>query len=177
MAKGEAELGAAMGLRSRRRGVVVWGLSAGSSARYATTNFTRPGRARRIRRGIRTGALLTVIGLVNVARAARLRWRPLLAGAVLTVAGVVLRSGPASLVFLPGILLLLYAPLMEARPDTGQKGQLRRELAGYVTSAQRRDLEATLDRYPDAITHELRDILARQALAAPSSGIPGARSY
>ena len=116
---------------------------------------------------------------MRVAHAARLRWRPLLAGAALTVVGVLLRSGAGSLVFLPGILLLLYAPLMEARSDAGQKRriELRRELAGYATSAQRCDLEATLDRYPDAITHELRDILARQAPAAPSTGIPGARSY
>jgi hypothetical protein len=42
---------------------------------------------------------------------------------------------------------------------------LERELAGYATPAERRDLEATLDRYPDGTTHELRDILARQSMA------------
>jgi hypothetical protein len=42
---------------------------------------------------------------------------------------------------------------------------LERELAGYATPAERCDLEATLDRYPDGITHELRDILARQSVA------------
>jgi len=42
---------------------------------------------------------------------------------------------------------------------------LERELAGYATPAERCDLEATLDRYPDGITHELRDILARQSMA------------
>ena len=41
----------------------------------------------------------------------------------------------------------------------------------------RRDLEAILDRYPDGITRELRDILARQATAAGSGGIPGSRQY
>jgi hypothetical protein len=171
-----------MGRRSPRR-TVVWSLSAGSSARYRTARFARPGRARRIRRCVRIGALLTVIGLVRLAHAARLRWRPLLAGAVLTAAGVILRSGPGSLVFLPGILLLLNLPLMDVRTDTGRRrlSELRRELAGPATAAQRFDLEATLDRYPDAVTHELRDILARQALApahgAHSNGIPGARSY
>jgi len=162
----------------------VWSLSAGSSARHGTARFARPGRARRIRRCLRIGALLTVIGLVRLARAARLRWRPLLAGGVLTVAGVVLRSGAAGLVFLPGVflpgvLLLLYTPFIEARSDAGQERriELRRELARHETPAQRRDLEATLDRYPDAITHELRDILARPALTAPGHAIPGARSY
>jgi hypothetical protein len=174
-----AELGAAMGLRSRRRGVVVWSRSAGSVGRRGSTVFTRIGRHRPVRRCLRLGALLTVMGLVSVARGARLRWRPLLAGVVLTAAGVILRSGPGSLVFLPGILLLLYAPFIEARPDAGQKRriELRRELGGDVTRAQRRELEAALDRYPDAITHELREILARQALAPASSGIPGARRY
>jgi len=42
---------------------------------------------------------------------------------------------------------------------------LERELAGYATPAERCDLEATLDRYPDGTTHELRDILARQSMA------------
>jgi hypothetical protein len=168
-----------MGLRSRRRGVVVWSRSAGSAGRYGRTGFTRVGRYRPIRRCLRLGALLTVIGLVRLARAARRRWRPLLAGGVLTVAGVVLRSGAGSLVFLPGILLLLWAPLMEARPDAGhnRRSALRRELAGYATAAQRRELEATLDRYPDAITYELRETLAGQALAPASSAIPGARRY
>ena len=32
-------------------------------------------------------------------------------------------------------------------------------IARYRTSAQRRDLAATLDRYPDGVTCELRDIL------------------
>jgi hypothetical protein len=170
-----------MGRRSPRR-TAVWSLSAGSSVRCGTARFARPGRARRVRRLIRIGALLTVIGLVRLAHAP-LRWRPLLAGAVLTAVGVILRSGPGSLVFLPGVLILLYLPLLDPRPGPDQKrlSELRRELAGYVTTAQRWDLEATLDRYPDAVTHELRDILARQALApvhsARSNGIPGARSY
>ena len=119
------------------------------------------------------------MGLVRLARAVRPRWRPLLAGAVLTVVGVSLRSGPVIVVFIPGILLLLGTPLVEARTDTGRqrRSQLWRELAGYATPTQRCDLEATLDRYPDAITRELRDILAHQPLATPKSGIPGVRNY
>ncbi len=170
-----------MRLRSRRPRVVVRIPSAGSAGRHGSASFTRPGRSRPIRRCIRLGALLTVIGLVRLTHAVRARWRPLLAGAVLTALGVVLRGGAAGLVFIPGVMFLLYAPLIEASPDGGQKwrSELRRELAGYATPAQRRDLEATLDRYPDGLTREIRDILARQAVAANprSTGIPGARSY
>jgi hypothetical protein len=119
------------------------------------------------------------MGMVRLAHAVRPRWRPLLAGAALTVVGVTFRSGPVSVVFIPGVLLLLGAPLVEARPGTGRqrRSALSRELAGYATPTQRWDLEATLDRYPDAVTRELRDVLARQSLAAPKNGIPGARNY
>jgi hypothetical protein len=56
---------------------------------------------------------------------------------------------------------------------------LERELAGYATPAERRDLEATLDRYPDGTTHELRDILARQSMADEirSRNLSGTQSW
>jgi hypothetical protein len=68
---------------------------------------------------------------------------------------------------------------MEACPDEERKRRsvLRRELAGYATPAHRRDLEATLDRYPDSITYEIRDVLAGLAVPAGNSSIPGARRY
>jgi len=51
----------------------------------------------------------------------------------------------------------------------------RARLAGYSTPAQRFDLEAAPDRYPDSVTYELRDILtSQQAMAACNNGIPGA---
>jgi hypothetical protein len=164
-----------MRLRSHRRDVVVWSASAGSTDRYRTPGLTRLGRGRRIRRLARMGGLLTIIGLVRLAQAVRPRWRPLLAGVALTVTGVILRSDPAGVAFIPGVMFLLYAPLIEARPGAGRtrRAELQRELAGYLTPAQRRDLEATLDRYPDGTTHELRDILASQAAAAGNSSIPG----
>lgn len=168
-----------MTLRPHRRNLVVWGPSAGPDGRYGGLPFIRLTRTGRIRRCLRLGALLAVIGLMRVAYAVRPRWRLLLAGTVLTVAGVMLRSGAGSVVLIPGLLFLLCAPLVEARPaaDRKRRSELERELAVYSTPAQRRDLEATLDRYPDGITNELRDILASQAMATRSSRFPAAGRY
>jgi hypothetical protein len=49
---------------------------------------------------------------------------------------------------------------------------LERELADYNTPAQRDDLEATLDRFPDGVTYEVREILSRQQLTRPSPRFP-----
>jgi hypothetical protein len=49
---------------------------------------------------------------------------------------------------------------------------LERELGGYASLADRGDLEAALDRYPDGVTHELRGILARQSMAAQETRFP-----
>lgn len=168
-----------MGLRTHRRHVVVWSQSAGPARGNGTRVFIRLGRTGPVRRCLRTGALLTAIGLVRVARAVRPRWRPLLAGGVLTAIGVMLRGSPGGLVAMPGLLILLSIPLIEAPPDAdrARRSGLARELAAYSTSAERCDLEATLDRYPDAITHELREILARQDLTAGKTDIPGAGQY
>ena len=120
--------------------------------------------------------LYTVVGLLPVVRAVRRRWRVLTPGVVLTVTGLVLRgSGPGSLVLLPGLLLLLSAPLLPgtAGPERLRRSKLERELAVYTTTRQQFDLQATLDQYPDGVTHELRDILARQATTAAYPRIPG----
>jgi hypothetical protein len=165
--------------RSRRQDVVIWVQSAGSADGHGSATFTRPGRSQPVRRCIRLGALLTVMGLVRLLRAARARWRPLLAGGVLTVAGIVLRGGAGGIVIVPGLLFLCYAPLMETVSDEERKRRsgLRRELAGFVNPAHRHDLEAALDRYPDSVTGEIRDILAGLAVTTGSSSIPGARPY
>jgi len=164
-----------MRLRAHRRNLVVWSSSVGPADRYAP-RLTRRAGTRRIRRFTHLGALLTVIGLIHLARAVRPRWRPLLAGVVLTVAGVTLRGGMWSVVLVPGILFLWSALLIPPGPDADQKrrSEVERELAGYSTPAQRRDLEAILDRYPDGVTLELRDILAT---VARNSGIPGPARY
>ncbi len=166
-----------MGLRPQRRTLVVWSQSRHT---YRALRVTRPARTRRIRRWIRIGMLLTVLRLLPLARAVRARWRPLLAGTVLTAAGVMLRgSTVGSVVLLPGLLLLLSAPLTGGTPqaDRMQRSELERELAVYTTSAQRFDLEATLDQYPDDVTHELRDILAGQSTAEHEKRFPAIGRY
>lgn len=171
-----------MRLRPHRRNLVVWRQSAGSAGRYAAPRFTRPSRIKRTRGRIRTGALLSVAWLIPVARAVLARWRPLLAGTVLTVVGVMLRGGAGGVVLLPGLMFLMSAPLFPARSkaDRMRYSELERELAAYSTAAQRRDLEAILDQYPDDTTYVLRDILASQAMAEvdqqrrfAGSGAPG----
>jgi hypothetical protein len=86
--------------RSRRRNLVVWSSSAGPAVRQGTRACTR---TTRIRRQARTCTLLALIGLINLARAVRAR-RLLMAGVVLTVAGIAL---PGGLVFIAGMLVLL----------------------------------------------------------------------
>jgi hypothetical protein len=163
-----------MRLRPRRRNLVVWSSSAAAAD---GRDARRPTRYRRIRRWSRIGGLLAVIGLVRLA-AVQSRWRLLLAGVLLTVAGVIMRGGPGSVVLLPGLLFLLTAPLLPGDPeaDGARRGELERELAAYSTPAQRYDLEATLDQYPDGVTHEIRDILARQAIVHGNRP-PGAGPY
>jgi len=86
--------------RSRRRNLVVWSSSAGSAAKPGTR--PRP-RTTRIRRPVRTCAVLALIGLISLARAVRAPRLPL-AGTVLVVAGVALPSGIA---VIAGMLVLL----------------------------------------------------------------------
>jgi hypothetical protein len=146
-----------------RRNLVLWSQTARSPGRYRAAPVTR---GKRIRRGGR----LILIGLLALGRGVLARWQLILAGAVLTVAGGILGGGPGSPFLLPGLMLLLSAPLLPGRSRA--RAKLQRELAAYSTPAERRDLEATLDHYPGDTTHELREILASQATAAPRSQIP-----
>jgi hypothetical protein len=102
-----------------------------------------------------------LIGLLWVARVmVRPRWRPLLTAAVCTVAGVILRNTSWSPILLIGFMLFAYSVFVPGLPDEHHK-RLEHELAAYSTTAQRHDFEATLAQYPDTVTDELRDILAR----------------
>jgi hypothetical protein len=89
--------------RSHRQSLVVWS-SSGVPARGPSGRG--PGRARRVRRGFHTSALLAVLGLTRIARAVRVRPRLglLLAGAALAAAGIMLPSGVS---FIGGMLVLL----------------------------------------------------------------------
>ncbi len=123
---------AAMRLRSHRRNLVVWSQAASSVGRFGAPPFTR---TRRIRRWIRTGALLTIVGLMPLARAGRARWWLLLPGGVLTVVGVMLHA------FVGVVLLFLAsAPFVAARPraDRIQRSELEPDLGVYSHPAQLR---------------------------------------
>jgi hypothetical protein len=161
-----------MRLRPHRRNLVVWSHSGCPPERYRAP---RSARTRRIRVWIRTGALLAVVGLVRAARAVQPYWRPLLPGVALTAGGILMRGGAGGAILLPGLILLLGAPLMPgaSKADRMRRSELERELAGYSTPRQRQDLEAILDQYPDDVTCELRDILASQSMTSAETRFPG----
>jgi len=148
-----------MMLRPRRRTLVVFRQSAGLGSSYLAPKLAEPTP---VRMRTHVGARLTVIGLMHLARGAKARWRPILAAATLTTAGVMLGSGGRSLLFFGGTWCLLHALLTPGRPDAERRRrcQLHRELAEYRTAAQQCDLAATFDRYPDGITCDLREMLA-----------------
>jgi DNA-binding beta-propeller fold protein YncE len=160
---------AAMRLRPHRRNLVVFSSPAEPATRRIALQYSHPARTGRIRRLIRIGALLAVITV-------RPRWQPLLAGTALTVLGLVEWQGVGGVFIVPGLLMLWCALLTPG--DTGadyeRRCRLKRELAAFSTPSQRCDLEATLDRYPDGITYEMRNILSGQAVASHNNRIPGA---
>ena len=97
--------------RWHRKNLVVWSSSAGAVGRPGVTarrrrRGPRTGQRMKLRRRIRTGALVAVIGLIRLARLVRARpgLAFLLAGAVPSVAGNMLPSG---VVFIAGMLVCL----------------------------------------------------------------------
>ena len=95
-----------MRMRPRRRNLVVWNPSLGAADRFGAPGLPRITLTRRFRWWLRTGALLSVIGIRRLARIVRSCWRPvfLVSGALLMVVGFELSS---SAVFVPGLLVLL----------------------------------------------------------------------
>jgi hypothetical protein len=128
-----------MRLRAHRRNLVVWSRSVGPADRCGAPRLVRFARTRRIHRWIRTGTLLVLIGLMRPTRAVRSRWRPLLAGAMLTGVGVI-AAVVWGAVLLPVLLFLLSAPLVTARPktDRARRAEVERELGVFAHPAQRR---------------------------------------
>ena len=102
-----------MSPQRRRRHLVVLSSSAGSADRYGTPGSIRTRRKSRVRRLVRIGGLLTVIGLMGAFRAARSR-RRLLTGLVLAAITVILRNSMWGLCFL--IVFLLYLPPWSVEP-------------------------------------------------------------
>ena len=151
-----------------KRNRVVW-----SSSPEPGFALPRP-RPRRVRRGLRTATVLTVLALVRVA--GNPRWRCAVLGAVLIVPGVLLRGQLAgNIMLLPGLMALFYSPFLPSETPENRKrhARLRRELAAYSTPAERRDLEALLCAYSDGDTGELRAILASQDRPDPWYRRPG----
>jgi hypothetical protein len=102
-----------MRMRAHRRSLMVWGPPGGLAGRYDALALTRRERPRPIRWWLRTGALLTVIGITRIARVMRARWRSVftVTGGLLLVIGFNLPNGGA---FVAGLLVLLLALLREA---------------------------------------------------------------
>jgi hypothetical protein len=153
-----------MRLQPHRGKLVVFSSSVDPADRRHTSQYKRVARTGGISRVIRISVLFAVI-------AVRPRWRPLLAGTVLAVLGVVERQGAGGLMIIPGLLLLWHCLMIpgDTDADRERRSQLKRELAAYSTQAQRCDLIVTLDRYPDGITSEIRDILASEIQATQNS--------
>jgi hypothetical protein len=139
--------------------LVISNAPARRAGQYGISPRPPSARAGRVRRFFRIGALVTVI-------AVRPRWKFLLAGTALTLFGFIERSTPGFMAMMPGLMLLWAAVLIpgDSAADDQHRRQLMRELAAFSTPAQRRDLEAALDQYPDGVTGEIRDVLARQSL-------------
>ena len=90
-----------MRLRSHRRDLLLSSLS----ATVDRSRVTRPEGLRRLRWWLRTGAVLSVVGVRRFARAARTRQQPifLIIGALVLVIGLVLRS---SVAVISGLLVI-----------------------------------------------------------------------
>lgn len=74
---------------------------------------------------------------------------------------------------LSGSLLVWRANRALRVANNRRRRQLMRELADYRSAADCRDLEATLDRCPDGVTAEIRDILSRRRLWGGPGRFPG----
>ncbi|HYX58990.1 MAG TPA: hypothetical protein VE888_08270 [Streptosporangiaceae bacterium] len=114
---------------------VVWSSSAGPPG-VPVRRRIRRSRRRVLRRWIRTGALIAIVGLVRLARVVRARrgLAFLLAGALLSVAGNVLPTGAVfvvgMLVFLRGAAVLL--GVSEPRRRVGRQAG-RADFFGFGT--------------------------------------------
>jgi hypothetical protein len=110
--------------RWHRKNLVVWSSSAGRPGVMVRRRI-RQGLRGRLRRRIRTAALIAVVGLIRLARIVRARpgLAFLLTGALVSVAGNMLPSG---VVFVAGMLVFLRGAavlLGVSEPRRRAKGQ------------------------------------------------------
>ena len=77
-----------------------------------------------------------------------------------------------------GKYLVLRATRAVRTAAADRRRAVRRDLSGFVSAADCADLLATLDRYPDADTQDLRDVLALRRSPADARRIqPWAPSH
>ena len=105
--------------------------AAGRSRAGPRRTGARPARLSRIRWWLRTGALLTILGVLRLARTVRARWEPvcLLAGFLITVTGFALPAGGG--IFILGVLVLIVTLLKGISAQ-----QHRRNPAGSTPTAR-----------------------------------------
>lgn len=141
-----------------RRNGAVWRSSAEPLLLGLPGRRARPMSA--LRRALRTGVLLALLGLVRLA--GNPRRRSAVIGATLIVPGLLLHNLYGHVILLPGLMILFYAPFLpgDSPEIRARQAGLRRDLAAYSTPADRRDLEAIIDRYPATETGEIRAVLA-----------------
>jgi hypothetical protein len=102
-----------MSSQRRRRHLVVLSSSAGPANRHGTSASVLTRRKGRVRRLVRIGGLLTVIGLMRAFRVARSRPR-LLTGLIVAALAVILRDSMWGLLF--SMVLVLYLPPWSPQP-------------------------------------------------------------
>ena len=107
--------------------MVVWSSSSDRAAQHGAHGRTRSARPGRIRWWLRTGALLTIIGVMRTGRTARKYPRPALslAGTVIAAIGI---SLPSKAVLISGFLVCLLSLFMPwgraSAPDRPCSGRL-----------------------------------------------------
>lgn len=74
---------------------------------------------------------------------------------------------------LQGTLVVWRATRALRVANARRRAELERELADYRSEADCLDLDAILDRYPDGVTAEVRDILSRRRLWRRPGPFPG----